>query len=213
MRRRGQIFLLLTILSITFIFAVSTILLDIQRAQYLEPSPDIDETFEAWDNTVYSIEQILDIQIAINTQAGSTSRDYGPEIRPELDSLENYLLSRGLIASINLDGVAQYTQPATGGIAAIASITATVSVQIESSSGNSIKQTLGFAIQYAANVDDGTDTLYLTKTVNGITSYIRGAFFNVGGITDNGNGVYDLPAPAAIIITTPNNLELDVATT
>ena len=213
MNRRGQIFLLLTILSITFIFAVSTILLDIQRAQYLEPSPDLDETFEAWDITVQSIEQILNVQLAINTQAGSASGDYSPQINNELVMLENYLLSRGLIASVDLVGTADYVQPAVGGQVAIASLSSSVSLQIESSSGNSIKQILNFTIQYNATVDDTIDTLYLSKTVNGLTTYIRGATFNVGGTTDNGNGAYDLPAPAAIIVTTPNNIVLDIATT
>ncbi|MCE7737631.1 MAG: hypothetical protein GPJ54_22260 [Candidatus Heimdallarchaeota archaeon] len=214
MNRRGQIFLLLTILSITFIFAVSTILLDIQRAQYLEPAPDVDETFEAWDNTVDSIEQILNVQIAINTQAGALLGNYAPQINNELVGVENYLLGRGLIASIDLDGPATYTPPTTTLQDATASILALFSIQIQSSSGNSIIQSLDFAIQYDVNLV-GT-TLTLSKTVNGITTYLSGATVDTVGTIDNANGAYTLPGglPSAtpIVVTTPNNVRLIVET-
>ncbi|MCH8907960.1 MAG: hypothetical protein IH840_12800, partial [Candidatus Heimdallarchaeota archaeon] len=68
MNRRGQIFLLLTVLVLTFIIGISTILLEVKRAQYYDPSTDSDRLFEIWDNAVDAVQQIYSVQIAINTQ-------------------------------------------------------------------------------------------------------------------------------------------------
>lgn len=198
MNRRGQIFLLLTILSITFIFAVSTILLEIQRSQYLEPSPDIDETFETWDNTVYSIEQILSIQMAINTQAGAVDGNYSLEIGTELAKVENYALNRGFIASIDLVNMSYYFAPVAGNNAS-ASINGTVFIQLESSSGNSINQLVEFDIKYEAFIDTGTNILTVSKIVNGQQSFIASATISGPGIITNfQNGSWELEDGAGL---------------
>ena len=74
--RRGQIFLILTILVISFIVGISTILINVQRAEYFDPAPDSGESLEIWENTIVAIEQIYSVQIAINTQVGSVQVNF-----------------------------------------------------------------------------------------------------------------------------------------
>jgi hypothetical protein len=200
----------LTILSITFIFAISSVLLDIQRAQYLEPSPDADKTFEVWDNTVYGVEQILGVQIAIHTSAGDPSGDSSVVVTNQLVGLENYLLGRGFIASIDLTGTSQFTAPVPGPTTS-ASITATVSIQIQSLSGNSINQVLDFVITYEGSVT--ANVLTLSKIVNGHSSYLLGASISPQGggtVSDNENGSYLLGAGDDYDIITPDGVLLTV---
>ncbi|OLS25438.1 MAG: hypothetical protein HeimC2_18940 [Candidatus Heimdallarchaeota archaeon LC_2] len=216
MNRRGQVFLLLTILSITFITAISSVLLDLQRSQYLEPSADADKVFEVWDNTIFSIEQTISIQIAINTQPPSAgNRSFATEIQGQMDLLETYLNSRGFIASVNVMW-ANYTEP-NAGLLAQAKMNASISLQITSSSGTSINQKVNFIITYQAEAV-GTDPwlLTITKTVNNQTTFLTDISYSVGagGILDDiyFNGSYDLIGSDTYTITTSENVVLIVTT-
>ena len=212
MNRRGQVFLLLTILSITFITAISSVLLDLQRSQYIEPSADADKIFEVWDNAVFSIEQTISIQIAVNTQTGAVTGDFATEIQTRLDSLEGYLNSRGFIASVNTIGQVNYTAPIAG-LLAQANMTALISLQITSSSGTSINQIVNFDISYQAEaIGTGPWVLTLTKTVNDQTIFLTDITYSVlgGGNIDDiyYNGSYDLIGSDTYTITTSENVEL-----
>lgn len=219
MNRRGQVFLLLTILSITFITAISSVLLDIQRSQYLEPSADADKVFEVWDNAIFSIEQTISIQIALNTQAGVGDGSFANESQIQFNLLETYLNSRGFIASVNVIN-ATYTAPVIIlGLSAEANMNAFISLQITSSSGTSINQIISFDISYlaiAVEIVVGTQWLLtLTKTVNSQITYLTDIMYSVVGagvLTDNFNGSYDLIGPDDYTITTSENVVLIVQT-
>ena len=98
MRRRGQVFLIITVLVVTFLIGISTLLLDTQRAAYLETAPDSNTVLQAWDNTYDSIVQILRTQLSISSNGPDLS--VTTDLTTELLYLENYLLDRGLSAII-----------------------------------------------------------------------------------------------------------------
>lgn len=218
MNRRGQIFLLLTILSITFITAISSILLDIQRSQYLEPSADADKIYDVWGNTLYSIEQTIGIQIALNSQIPTGNGSFASEIQTHMDLLETYLNSRGFIASVNVIS-AIYNASSINGLYAEANMTTLISLQITSSSGASINQILTLDISYhavAVEVVAGTQWLMtLAKTVNNQTTYLTDISYSVlggGDLDDNYNGSYYLNGSDEYSITTSENVLLIIQT-
>ncbi len=213
MRRKGQVFLLLTLLVLTFMISISSILFDIKKAEYMEPSPDIDESLEAWKNSVETIEQIFSIFISLNSKAGTPDDNYNTEVSTELVKLEDYLNSRGFAATILLVGNAVYTAPVNGSTS-FTSLSGIVSIFINSISGTEISQVLKLNVTYSAVVT--STTLVLTKSVNTNINYLSGCTINPASWTDMGNGAYTVPAPLApgtpFTIRTPNAVELQVTT-
>ncbi len=221
MNRKGQVFLLLTLLVLTFMISISAILFDIKKAEYMEPSPDFDETMEVWENSVEAIEQIFSILIAINSKDNVTYPDgnYNNEVSTELAKLEYYLNSRGFAATILLLGNASYIAPTSGLQTSFVSLSGNISIYLSSISGTEIRQVINLTVIYNAVVT--ASTLLITKSVVGPpprnatkTNYLSSCTFNVTGLTDLANGAYThtiLP-DTPFIIRTPNTVELQVTT-
>ncbi|MHA2250250.1 MAG: hypothetical protein ACXAD7_07805 [Candidatus Kariarchaeaceae archaeon] len=210
MRRKAQIFLIMTILTVSFLIAISTVLFDLKKAEFVEPSPDSDEVFEVWENTVLAIKQILVIEIAVNTQADAIDGTYDADLTPQFQILEDYLVSRGFAASITINGNSQYTAPALGGQLVTVQLDVDVNLYLSSISGITIEQILSFSIAFTANVDV-TNILTVYESTNGKLTYQGGCSLTGGASTDFGNGSYDLTsAGTPYVVETPDNIKLEV---
>ncbi|MDH5645221.1 MAG: hypothetical protein OEZ01_04395, partial [Candidatus Heimdallarchaeota archaeon] len=111
MIRRGQIFLILTILSISFLVAITGVLLEIRRAEYLDPVPESDRLYYAWENSIDSIELMFDLIISENSQlnvATDITGLYNGRLNGYLTNLKNYLEERAISTQINLIGNVEY---------------------------------------------------------------------------------------------------------
>ena len=103
MRKRSQIFLLLTILVIAFIVGISTTLIDLRKTPYNEPAPQSKQFYQNWDNTLQNIEEILVFSLAQHSaNLTKTVGEMQSNVTNKLMSVENYLLSRGFSAKITL---------------------------------------------------------------------------------------------------------------
>ena len=58
MNRSAQVFLLLTILVMTFLIGITSVLFDIKKIDYIDPSPDADEFLESWDNRWFELAMV-----------------------------------------------------------------------------------------------------------------------------------------------------------
>ncbi|MHA2171420.1 MAG: hypothetical protein ACXAB7_16150 [Candidatus Kariarchaeaceae archaeon] len=207
MNRSAQVFLLLTILVMTFLIGITSVLFDIKKVDYIDPSPDADEFLESWDNTIEAIEQILSIQIAINSQTGVASgTDNSGEIQTEMDNLALYLNSKGLSASIQVDGAIPSLyiidlQAASHEL----SLSSSIFVHLSSISGTTIDQVVNIRVSYIATATP--NNLVVQKTVNSEIKFLSecNVIVSAGTITDNGNGWYSATvSPVDFTIATPD---------
>ncbi|MHA2402928.1 MAG: hypothetical protein ACXADH_08075 [Candidatus Kariarchaeaceae archaeon] len=213
MNRSAQVFLLLTILVMTFLIGITSVLFDIKKVDYIDPSPDADEFLESWDNTIEAIEQILSIQIAINSQtAVASGTDNSGEIQTEMDSLALYLNSKGLSASIQVDGAIPSLYIIDLQVASHElSLSSSIFVHLSSISGTTIDQVVNMRVSYIATATP--NNLVLQKTVNSEIKFLSECNVIVSGgtITDNGNGWYSATAsPVDFTITTPDQVLLTI---
>lgn len=212
MNRRGQIFLLLTVLVLTFIIGISTILIEVKRAQYYDPSTDSDRLFEIWDNAVDAVQQIYSVQIAINTQGPGVGGVYNAEIDAELVRLETYLNTRGFAASITRTIDADYKEDAASDPVE-ARMDSSVLIIISSSTGITIEQVLTINIVYTAFQNNNIVTI--TKSVNGVTIYLQGSTVTPtsGGtiVQDFGNGSFELSGAGTYDCLTPDQVLLPLS--
>ena len=211
MNRSAQVFLLLTILVMTFLIGITSVLFDIKKIDYIDPSPDADEFLESWDNTIDAIEQILSIQIAINSQTGvANGTNNSGEIQTELDSLTQYLNSKGLSASLQVDGaIPSLYIIDLQAVSHELSISSNIFVHLSSISGTTIDQVVNMRVSYTATATPLN--LVVQKTVNTATQFLRECDVQVsaGTIVDNGNGSYTAStSPVDFTITTPDQVLL-----
>ncbi|MCY3411663.1 MAG: hypothetical protein INQ03_08540 [Candidatus Heimdallarchaeota archaeon] len=207
MNKRAQIFLILTILVVTFLMSISTVLLELQKANYSEVVPDADNVLIAWDNVITGLEQIFDIEIAIRSQAGSASaadiyNDVASNFGPAIDDLETYFIGQGLSAIITPTSTVDYTNNGQDSTDLTLSIIGTFQIHLQS--GNvEIDQILEMNVEYHG-VSTAT-TLVLTKTVNDLTTYLVGATSSVGNFQDYLNGYYTFTDPGGLYQVTLEN--------
>ncbi|MHA2503261.1 MAG: hypothetical protein ACXAE3_10355 [Candidatus Kariarchaeaceae archaeon] len=201
MKRKGQIFLILTILVVSFMIGITTVLLDVQKADFLEPAPDSEIILESWDLTIKSITEIMDLQLVADPTAGAK------DISQPISNLGDYLTTRGIANSITIPTGATVVIVGGGAAQSISvSISASFSVLLSSAS-TSISQTITIDINYTMDVQS---PLTILQTVNGIQNYVAGASFNVGSVVDLGNGSYTHTEIPTVLITAtlPNGLVL-----
>lgn len=217
MKRRGQIFLIMTILVITFMVGISTVLLQVQRSNYTDTVPDSENVLIAWENAYSSIEQILEIELSICTTSGALAgvRD----ISLPLGNLENYLTNIGLSAIITVDPTSPVTYSNVGATTLVNTAGITGRFYIHLQSGNvQIDQSMVIDLSYSAqSVPDGILTkVIITKTVNSEKMFIIKSTLSAisSTFTDLQNGAYisvvQIPASEAIAIQTPLNIALDI---
>lgn len=210
MNKQGQIFLLLTILAVTFLLTISTVLLNIQVSEYSQPSADSGKLFEAWDNTVSSTVQIMSVQVAYNTNNGiptGATNDLGPH----LANLEQYLNSKGLVASIEeVAGTEQYVSTSLI-TSSSASLNVTLDIYIATSSGAKLDGTVNLNVTYSAQITG--NILVVSKIVNTNPYFLNSANVvpqTTGSVQNNGNGSYQLAGADTYDITTSDFVILQV---
>jgi hypothetical protein len=104
MNRRGQVFLLLTILVITFISGIALVLVDVQRSRYSDPAPYTSNFVQTWELSILTIENIM-IQTIAHSSDGILTTDIEriAFINDQLDRFIDYLTLRGFTSAIVLD--------------------------------------------------------------------------------------------------------------
>lgn len=200
LKRKAQIFLLLTILAISFITGITTILLETQRARYDDPNPASQLFTQTWKNTVESVQDILELGMVQHSQFLDTTYDLNTTIASSFHALQAYLVTKGYSASIQT--LSQYilTNTTTTGQTFTLS---NYQVKIHlATTTTELDQTILFTIIYDAVVNATGNTVTITKTVNGQTQYLSGASFTITGVTDLGNGVYSYTTAGATNATT-----------
>ncbi len=214
MKRRGQIFLIITILVITFMVGISSVLLQVQRSNYIDTVPDSDNVMIAWENAYQSIIQIMDIELALSSQtaiAGPVARD----ITVPLNNLNDYLINKGLSAIVQTTSQITYDHTISGSTDYQVSMTGSFYIHLQS--GNvEIDQYFTITIVYRA-LSTTTDVVIITKTVNSQINYLMGAELTVAGSSfiDHQNGKYSsvnaLTTGDPISIITKNKVYLDIS--
>ncbi len=122
-KKKSQIFLLLTLLMLTFFISITDLLLDIDKAQYTDPAAGTQIFIQTWDNTYQAVVDLTQTALARFTQSTNTS-NLDVEISNELDIYEDYLLQRGFTLTMLLNQLILDTSlsPASYEITAIYSI-------------------------------------------------------------------------------------------
>ncbi|RMG20863.1 MAG: hypothetical protein D6732_28295 [Methanobacteriota archaeon] len=193
MKRKSQIFLLLTLLMLTFFVSITGILLDIQKARYTDPSSGVDVFLQTWDNSVENIKDLTHIALARYTQSTNTS-NIDVEMQSELNELSNYLLSRGytssfLISTFNL---------VVAGAPSSYSISLLVQMEI-SDAKQTLQQSLSIDLTVSAVLVGSEISVF--KILNGETIPISDATVTVippgtSTVTNLRNGNYLVSNPA-----------------
>ena len=210
MNKQGQIFLLLTILAVTFLLTISTVLLNIQVSEYSQPSADSGKLFEAWDNTVTSAVQIMSVQISYNTN-NIIGNSTALTLTPYFNDLVLYLNSKGLVASI-AEVSEQYTISPNGQTYAQAMLNTSLDIYIATSSGAKLQGNLTLSVSYNAVITGNNLIVY--KMVNDNSFFLNNV--NVvpqtllTPVQNNGNGLYNLPGTDTYDITTSDFVTLQV---
>lgn len=209
--RRAQIFLILTILVVTFLVGITSVLIDVQRANYVNPAADNSEVLYAWNNAISSTKQILNIEISQQSKIATADvgpTDISPNIQTPINDLVNYLNERGLTAIIII-GSANFLISGYNTQSELIQIDATFSFTIGSGSTNII-QTVHMVIQYHAIVTSSRLTIF--NRINNETNYLPGCTITGGTVIDLNNGSYQhsLASGTALQILTPSNVTLQV---
>lgn len=209
--RRAQIFLILTILVVTFLVGITSVLIDVQRANYVNPAADNSEVLYAWNNAISSTQQILKIEIS--QQSKVASADVGPtdvtsNIQTPINDLVNYLNERGLTAIIIIRS-ANFLISGFNTQSELIQIDASFNFTIMSGS-TSIIQTVHMIVQYHAIVTASTLTIF--NKINNETTYLPGCTITGGTVIDLNNGSYQhsLVSGTSLQIITPSNVTLEV---
>ena len=101
--RRSQIFLLLTLLMITFMVSISTTLLDVRRGSFTDPNPQVNTFENGWDIAISSINSIVERSVAQRSDNNlTTDAEMQSFIDAELTGVENFLLQSSFSANIRL---------------------------------------------------------------------------------------------------------------
>ncbi len=173
MRRKGQIFLIITVLAITFLIGISTLLLDSQRATYVDSAPDTFTSLQAWDLTYDGLLQILEIQLTIDSNQLALS-NLGIDLSAEIAKLENYLLSRGLAVTISTTAAIDFTK--TGDLTRDSTVEIAGSFYIHLASSNfEVDEYITLRLTYQAVSDLTNTNTIVTRTLNTNSEYISDA--------------------------------------
>ena len=207
-KRKGQVFLILTILVISFIIGISTVLLQIKQSDFIDPAPDANTSFRAWEITVESLHQITDVFLS------QYSKNFLAPIQGfnnPFQNLRDYLTNRGVANTIynttNLNLSNDNTTITNGEI-----ITASISFNVYlATASTTINQTVSIIISYTIDASTvGVISVY--KTVDGTISYLADCQFSII-VVDLGNGSYTHGTTGiAINALTPSNVFFQVTT-
>lgn len=208
MKKRGQIFLIMTILVISFIISISFVLFDVQRSNFTDPAPDADLALQSWEITYDSIVQIMEIELSQATVNGDLSgvRD----ITIPLSNLLSYLTDRGITASIVASSTIDYTSDETTPTDTLYSITGSFDIILETGT-TSIVQSVTISLAY--NAFSNANTITITRLLNSAFSFVNGASFTgPSTVVSNNDGSYQAGAAGLYTATTPNNILLSITT-
>ncbi len=192
MRRRSQIFLLLTILVITFIVGIATTLLESQRTQYTDPLQSLPNFTQTWDNTVEDIEDALVLTLASRSDGtiANTSVATDNAIDAYFLQIMEYLRLKGYSASISLentivDGLDYLHHSDVAGPAKTTEGFEFNNIEVNfelQSSTTVLSQKLFFDISYTSVLDTAANTITLYKIVNGQRTGLTNAEFSIAGV-------------------------------
>ncbi len=193
MKKRSQIFLLLTLLMLTFFVSITGILLDIQKARYTDPSSGVDVFLQTWQNSVETIEDLSHIALARYTQ-GTNASNIDVEMQAELGELSNYLLTRGYTSSFLLTSFNLVVAGAPSSY-----VVSLIVQMVLSDTKQTLQQTLSIDLTVSA-VLVGTE-ITVFKLLNGETIPIADATVTVvppgtSTVTNLRNGNYQVSNPA-----------------
>ncbi len=207
LRNRSQIFLLLTILTITFLLGITSVLLDLNRAQYTDPTAGSSEFILTWSNVGDNVQQISKIELARFSQGLNTS-NFDVEVQAQLNRLSNSFLTRGFTSNFQVAQPTQLTIRANGYL-----VVSVFSLEL-SNSKNTLKQTYHLTMEYNFNKVGTTITIY--RVINGVTMPIGDATVTVvspgtSTVTNNRDGTYSVTnAGDSFQITTLNGIRITV---
>ena len=213
MRRKGQIFLIITILVITFMIGITAILFDVRRSDYFDPAPDSDVTLQAWETTIQALKQMIDVQPSINSIAGDPNATVVDFSSP-ISNIELYLNERGFSAVIEpLTIPILFTISGDNTISTNVGILATFDIFLASSS-TEINQQIEIAVTYFADYSIANSEVYIKKQINqNNVEYIIESISSNSNVNDNFDGSYDttgVSTPSFVTFTTPNGIQLNV---
>ncbi len=211
--RRGQIFLILTIMVITFLVGITGILLDSQKAAYLNPVPDSEIINQAWDNTYDSIKQILIIQLSKNSNGPSVNQN-NIDLSTQLGNLENYLVERGISTTILTTQQINYT--IVGDLTSSSTVSIEGGFSVHMQSGD-IEINHDFVLHISYTATSSASDVIVYRTINNEKYFINNAELtsstNPGATyTNYMNGRYGhtLNLGDDLIITAPQNIDIQL---
>jgi hypothetical protein len=191
MRKRSQIFLLLTILVITFIVGIATTLLESQRTQYTDPLQTLPNFTQTWDNTVGDIQDALILTLAARSDGtiANTSVATDNTIDGYFLQIMEFLRLKGFSASITLentivDGLDYLHHSNAAGPSKTTEGFEFRNIEVNfelQSSTTVLSQKLFFDISYTSIVDSAAGTITLYKVINGERTGLTNAEFTITG--------------------------------
>ncbi len=193
---------------LTFFVSITSLLLDIQKANYTDPSSGTEIFVSTWRNTVDNLYDLTVTGLARFTQGKNTS-NVDVELKTQLASLTNYLLKRGYTSSFTI------TKFSIGNTLAPSSYSIDVTyLVILKDAKNTLNQTLNVPISFSASKSGSYITLL--KTSNGQVEPIADATITVvapgtSTVTNLRDGRYLLSVPGDTFdIVTPEGIKLQV---
>lgn len=212
MNRKGQIFLLLTLLVITFISGISTTLIDLQQAQYNDPSPQTTPFLQVWESSLEVVETIL-INAMAERSAGNilTDGEHDTYIQEAFTNYSSYLLSRGYSPALSAVAInaTNYLETNTGALIEFEYVNFQISLSL-STPDLSLNQEVAFNILYHAEAASGTITLY--KIIQGERSPISDITVQTaaGALSGGYNGEFSYTVAGPYTLLTLLGVEFDL---
>ena len=169
-KSKSQIFLLLTILIITFLVGISSTLVDIRRSQYNDPIPGGTHFNQVWDGVIDNIHQTLKNSISRRSNGNITSvTEMQDFILGQFQDLSSFIASNGYSLLIelktNLVEGSSYLAQSSATFESFALNSINVEL-ILSSQQISLEQNLFIDIEYRMEKDTVSNQISLFSIVN-----------------------------------------------
>jgi len=185
---------------------ISSVLLDIHKADFIEPAADSDETLRAWEITVDTLTDIMNVHLQ------RTSNNLNSNITVPVQNLKTYLSQRGISNEIRFDNpINQSINPSTNVNGY--QVSTNFSVWLSSNS-LTITQNITLTITYTADFSTAGQAI-ISKSINGQLTYLAGCQFTLNSGSGSldvayGNGYYEhsYTAGSSITVVTPSTVSL-----
>ena len=194
MKDRGQVFILLTLLVMIYLVLIGTAALELNRAEYVDPTPDTSAILPYVEQTNTYIEESVRLISARLTQGLETSASADTAFVQSLNDLRSFLTTKGISLTYTVDTSSfVYTQNLGAGTVE-SEINGTVVVDyMIKGLGTTVQIVRTFSLDYQMlAVNNGDTTVTLLGYVNGVFEAVGYASVTVNAValTSLFNGTY-----------------------